>query len=191
MLPSQLEKNISYEFFRARAAFAVVWELANRKCANPDFKFDIEDSLRYFDAYSRWCGHIYESLKALVGNDPSYGELKDYRQFDKAIQKFTGLIINNIPHQEGRIPCSLDKNFAKQLRIVRNKCSFHCEMNRIETELMNNFKDKHHITLINIYYYLSESSFVKPLSSFNDLGHIENFFNISIIGKAQSYTSKK
>ncbi|BDQ68427.1 MULTISPECIES: hypothetical protein [Shewanella] len=190
MSDSQVEKNISYELFRAKAAFEVVRGLAEIKCANPDFKFHIEYSLRFFDAYSRWCGHIYETLKALVCNDPSYGNLDKYQKVDKAIQKFSRFIIDNIPEQEGHIPCSLKKGFSRDLRIVRNRCSFHCEISRIETELLNEFKDNHHTTIGNIFIYLCKSSLVKPLDSFDDLGHIEKFFNISIIGKAQSYTIK-
>ena len=192
MSPSKREalyKSIRFEIIRAKIAFDNFFKIAGTIITERISDNDPHIQILAFDSYSRWCGHLYESLLALqiaskessINEKPLSDEIDKHIQFEaeKAINRRLSLLRSGKDEYLHFINIELHEAFAKDLRTVRNKCSFHCSLNRVTSSLLQNFINNHH----EIAYALYEDTYGWFGGLDNkenmDIGEITNFFKLA------------
>jgi hypothetical protein len=182
---SEYQKSIKFEFVRAQMAQEQFMKLAGYKYSqlsqNQNHKAPTIIKLQYFDTYARWCGHVYEVIKALAIIDQSLSvdEESNASEFDSIIQKEVEKLIATAVAKPGIIHPSLKSSFSSDLRKVRNKCSFHCTNKRVKTDILSAFMKQHHQEIYFVYNLLATKSELLGVESINDFGAIEEFYSIN------------
>ena len=151
---NEYRKSIKFELIRAKLAFDEFFEYAGGFITEKFDDTNVLTKIKIFDAYARWVGHLYESMLALViiedqnsvDEDSRYGITDPAIQFEaqRSLNRFNTLVEHGEINIDGRIQINLENNFASDLRVARNKCSFHCSNNRIQSDILQDFLDKHH-----------------------------------------------
>jgi hypothetical protein len=191
-------KSIRYELIRAKIAFEEFFQLSIDLVTGNIPEDNIVAKIKGFDAYSRWVGHLYESLLALViiEDQNSVTENSSSDVIDKEIQWEAQKAINRIDalfksgklDKNGYVKPDLFDDFSNALRKVRNKCSFHCTSNRVQSDILQEFMNKHHHMAFRLYedFYADYGKLNSEFSK--DLGAINEFFNASkrAIGKGSA-----
>lgn len=192
MSPSKREvlyKSIRFEIIRAKLAFDNFFKIAGTIITETIPEDNPHIQILAFDSYSRWCGHLYECLLALqiVSNESSINEksfgaeIDKHIQFEaeKAINRRLSLLRSGKDEFSHFTDLELSTTFAKDLRTVRNKCSFHCSLNRVTSSLLQNFINNHH----EVAYALYEDTYGwfggLETEAKMDIGEITNFFKIA------------
>jgi len=181
---SEYKKSIKFEFLRAQMTKTEFMNLAHYKYSqlskNPNFKAPTDIKVQYFDAYARWCGHVYEVIKAqaIIDQSISIEENSGAASFDDILQKEVEKLIENSVQQPGIIHPSLKSNFSSDLRKVRNKCSFHCTNNRVKTDILSDFMKTHHQEIYYVFNLLATRPELLGVENINDFGAIETFYDI-------------
>ena len=147
---------------------------------NPNFEAPTVIKLQYFDTYARWCGHVYEVLKAQVIIDHNISIMEDSKAslFDSVLQSEVEKLVATAIPQPGVIHPSLKPGFSSDLRKVRNKCSFHCTNNRVKTEILSDFMREHHQEIYFVFHLLATKPDLLGVESLNDFGAIDTFYGI-------------
>jgi hypothetical protein len=181
---SEYKKSIKFEFLRAQMTQKEFINLANYKYSqlskNPNFKAPTIIKLQYFDAYARWCGHVYEVIKAqaIIDQSISIEEESKASSFDDVLQHEIEKLIATAAQQPGVIHPSLKSSFSSDLRKVRNKCSFHCTNSRVKTDILSDFMKTHHQEIYFVFHLLTTKPELLGVEHLNDLGAIETFYDI-------------
>ena len=190
-----LEENIDYkqsikfEILRAEFVFSEFYRVSSVRLANPEWQPDEKIKLHHFDAYARWCGHMYEAFKAFLIINPEVEvgvNTRDVSKIDAEMQKETTNIISSIDFNEGEIQPVLEASFSTSLRQIRNKCSFHCTTERSAVSLLQNFLNQHHNVLLVIYMKFRNTPEYIGLEGIDTFGEIEKFFDISTLVGSES-----
>lgn len=186
---SEYRKSIRFELIRANFAFDEFILLAGKFINAELDSSNTLAKIKIFDAYARWCGHLYESLLALVIieeqnqiSEDSKSDVIDIeiqREAEKSLNRYNVLIRAGKFSEAGNITPVLHPSFSSDLRKVRNKCSFHCTNNRVKSDILQEFLNKHHQIAFNLF-----SEFYGKFGSLNtecnnDLGAINQFFESS------------
>lgn len=175
-------KSITFEFARAEIAFDEYFSLVSELMRRQNLNVKVSEKIKLFDSYARWCGHVYECMLTLVKIEEQNAitEESKYPETDKEIQWEAEKSIRRYSalDREGTITPVLNEDFAESLRIVRNKCSFHCTHSRVKTSFLKNFHEKHHHMTYWLFKEFS-SMHIDMLNTDNlDLGEINNFYEI-------------
>ena len=178
-------KSIKFELIRAKIAFDEYYSLVSVLTGRKFTDVTIMERVRLYDTYARWCGHLYESLLALVKieelndvNESSKSPATDTEiqwEAKKSINRFNSSVEAGRINADGIISPSLEDDFSKSLRIVRNRCSFHCTHNRVHEDYLKSFHERHHHMA---YWIFREfSGLHADIESIDDadLGEINNF----------------
>jgi hypothetical protein len=183
------KQSIKFEMLRAEFAFSEFYRVSSARLANPEWQPDEKIKLHHFDAYARWCGHMYEAFKAFLIINPEVAvgvNTRDVSKFDAEMQKETTNIISSMDFNEGEIQPVLEASFSTALRQIRNKCSFHCTTERSEASLLQNFLNQHHNVLLVIYMKFRNTPEYIGLEGIDTFGEIEKFFDISTLVGSKS-----
>ncbi|MCL1124814.1 hypothetical protein [Shewanella surugensis] len=185
----EYQKSIKFEFIRAQMAFTEFFDFAKTKYSQLTVSgntngIDTITKLKYFDAYARWCGHVYEVIKAqaIIDQTIPVDENSQVSIIDKELQKVVEELVSSAVEKPGVTPPSLNPDFSADLRKARNKCSFHCTNNRVKTNILLNFMKNHHREIYFIYYQLATKPELLGVQNLTDFGAIEDFycFNYSV-----------
>lgn len=186
---TEYRKSIKFELIRSKLALDEYIELTTAFFTGQVNETNTLAQIRAFDAYSRWLGHLYESLLALVIIDKKYNasESSKYDVTDPLIQRvakeslarFKTSIENGILDKHGFVSLNLENEFASDLRIIRNKCSFHCSNNRVKSNMLQEFINKHHHMAFYLYAELYYMHGELDSECRDDLGAISQFFSVS------------
>jgi hypothetical protein len=186
---SEYRKSIRFELIRANFAFDEFISFAAGFITEKFDDANILAKIKIFDAYARWCGHLYESLLALViideqnqVSESSTSDITDkeiQREAEKSLNRYNVLVKAGKFSEAGHITPVLDASFSSDLRKVRNKCSFHCTNNRIKSDILQEFLNKHHQMAFCLFteYYGKFGHLNSECN--NDLGAINQFFESS------------
>ena len=184
---NEYRKSIKFELVRAKLAFDEFFEYAGGFIIDNFDDTNVFAKIKLFDAYARWVGHLYESMLALViiEDQNLVGEYSRSNVTDPAIQfeaqkslkLFNTLVESGEIKLAGRIQINLDSNFASDLRVARNKCSFHCTNNRIQSDILQDFMDKHHHMAFWLYTEILNLHGKIDSECDKDLGAINQFFS--------------
>lgn len=182
-------KSIKFELVRAKLAFDEFFEYAGGFITEKFDDTNVLAKIKIFDSYARWVGHLYESMLALVIIEDQNSVDEDSRSYvtDLAIQfeakrslnRFNTLVEYGEINLDRRIQINLDSNFSSDLRIARNKCSFHCTNNRIQSDILQNFMEKHHHMAFWLYTEILSLHGKIDSECDKDLGAINQFFSAS------------
>lgn len=184
-----LYKSIRFEIVRAKIAFDTFFKIAGAIITGSAPEQSPHIQILAFDSYSRWCGHLYETLLALQivsdespVNDKSKGpDIDPYIQCEaqKAINRRLSLLKSGREEFSHFAQITLNPAFSIDLRTIRNKCSFHCSLNRVSSTILQNFINNHHEIAYALYEDL-QGSFGKLEPAFNqDLGEVTKFFQVA------------
>lgn len=186
---NEYRKSIKFELIRAKLAFDEFFEYAGGFITEKFDDTNVLTKIKIFDAYARWVGHLYESMLALViiedqnsvDEDSRYGITDPAIQFEaqRSLNRFNTLVEHGEINIDGRIQINLENNFASDLRVARNKCSFHCSNNRIQSDILQDFLDKHHHMAFWLYTEILSLHGKIDSECDKDLGAINQFFSAS------------
>ncbi|KZZ41347.1 hypothetical protein A3759_15905 [Thalassolituus sp. HI0120] len=182
---NEYRKSIKFELIRAKLASDEFFGYAGGFITEKFDDSDVLAKIKRFDAYARWVGHLYESLLALVKiEDQNY--VSENSRWDvtdaeiqleakKSLNRFNTLVKSGEIDSNGYVSLSLEPDFSSDLRKARNKCSFHCTDSRVQSDILQDFMNKHHhmaywlySEMLNLHGKIDESS--------QDLGAIDQFF---------------
>lgn len=183
---SEYRKSIKFELVRAKLAFDEFFGYAGGFITEKFDDSNVLAKIKIFDAYARWVGHLYESLLALVKIEDQNSVSEDSKwnvtdpeiQFEakKSLNRFNALVKSGQIDPNGHVPLSLDTDFASDLRQARNKCSFHCTDNRVQSDILQDFMNKHHHMAYWLYSELLSLHGKIDTECNQDLGAINQFF---------------
>lgn len=186
---AEYRKSIKFELVRAQLAFDEFFGYAGGFITEKFDDTNVLAKIKIFDAYARWVGHLYESLLALVKiekqNSVSEGSKSDVT--DLAIQfeaqmsfnRFNALVQSGKVNPDGHVSLIIDSAFSSDLRNARNKCSFHCTNNRIQSDILQDFMSKHHHMAYWLYSEMLGLHGKIDSECDKDLGAINQFFSAS------------
>lgn len=186
---TEYRKSIKFELVRARLAFDEFFGYAGGFITDQFDDSDVLSKIKIFDAYARWVGHLYESLLALVKIEDQNSVSEDSRwditdpeiQFEaqKSLNRFNTLVQSRKIDPNAHVSLSLDADFASDLRKARNKCSFHCTDNRVQSDILQDFMNKHHHMAHWLYSEMFNLHGKVDTECNQDLGAINQFFTVS------------
>lgn len=183
---SEYRKSIKFEFIRAQMAFEEFFSLAKDKYSRLSTPAPSNVStitkLKYFDAYARWCGHVYEVIKAqaIISQSIPVDEDSYAASFDAELQKEVEKLVSTAVEQPGVIHPSLKPDFSADLRKARNKCSFHCTNSRVKTNILLSFMKMHHQEMFFVFHQLATKPELLGVESISDFGAIEEFYEFDL-----------
>lgn len=185
----EYRKSIKFELIRAKLAFDEFFGYAGGFITETFDDSNVLAKIKIFDAYARWVGHLYESLLALVKIEDQNSVSENSKcnvtdpeiQFEaqKSLNRFNALVKSGKIDSSGHVSLSLDVNFASDLRLVRNKCSFHCTDNRVQSDILQDFMNKHHHMAYWLYSEMLNIHGKIDTECNQDLSSINQFFNVS------------
>lgn len=186
---TEYRKSIKFEIVRAQLAFEEFFGYADGFITDKFDDTNVLAKIKIFDAYARWVGHLYESMLALVKiedqnsvSESSKSDVTDPEiQFEtqKSLNRFNALVQSGQIHPDGHVLLTLDAQFASDLRRARNKCSFHCTNNRVQSEILQDFMSKHHHMAYWLYSEMLNLHGKIDSECNKDLGAINQFFSVS------------
>lgn len=186
---NEYRKSIKFELVRARLAFEEFFGYAGGFITEKFDDSNVLAKIKVFDAYARWVGHLYESLLALVKIEGQNSVSENSRwdvtdpeiQFEaqKSLNRFNALVQSGKIDPNGHVSLSLDPDFASDLRKARNKCSFHCTDNRVQSDILQDFMNKHHHMAYWVYSEMINLHGKIDTQCNQDLGAINQFFTVS------------
>ncbi|MGR4992230.1 hypothetical protein ACPV3U_21925 [Vibrio rotiferianus] len=180
----EYQKSIKFEFIRAQIAREEFFALSKEKYGRLSASLPVNctiTKLKYFDAYARWCGHIYEVIKAqAIINERIPVDADSYAsEFDIELQKEVEQLVSSAVIQSGVIHPELKPSFSSDLRKVRNKCSFHCTNSRVKTDILLQFMKYHHQEIYYVFFQLATKPELLGVENVNDFGAIEEFYEFN------------
>jgi len=186
---NEYRKSIKFELIRANIAFSEFYNIAGNRITDDSVNENLLVKLKHFDSYARWCGHLYESLLALViietqnsiDDNSSTSNIDKEIQFEakRALNRFNALVKAGKIDPDGTKVPTLHNEFSYDLRRVRNKCAFHCTNTRVKIDLLQNFLEKHHQIAYRLYtdFYNIHGKLTNECDE--DFGLISEFFKVA------------
>lgn len=182
-------KSIKFELIRAQLAFNEFFDHAGGFIRERFDDTNVLAKIKIFDAYARWVGHLYESLLALVkieeqnsvSEDSKSGITDPEIQFEaqKSLNRFNTRVQLGKINPDGHVSLILDSEFSSDLRKARNKCSFHCTNNRVQSDILQDFMSRHHHMAYRLYLEMLKFHGKIDSECDTDLGAINQFFSTS------------
>ena len=179
------QRSIKFEFIRAQMAFSEFFYLSSKKYSQLTSTLvssvDVQTKLKYFDTYARWCGHVYEVIKAraIINHSVPVYEDSKAASFDVELQKEVDSLVAMAERIPGVVYPSLSANFSSDLRKVRNKCSFHCTNDRVKINILLDFMKEHHQEIFFVFKQMNEDPEMLGVEELNDFGALGDFYDFN------------